>query len=266
MDKNKLIQIAQDTLDILDKGFYRIGNREFDIKESIEHSVKNSILYRPDDVIEMDKNLFKKYNTVIEVTNESTLMAGKRLSDTKLKVCSLNFASAKNPGGGFLKGSPAQEESLARSSALYPCINQMSEMYDYNRNDTTNYYSDYMIFSPNVPIIKEDNGFLTSCYKNSFITSPAVNLNFGSLDNKIVQEVMIKRIDKILSIAALNNQEALVLGAFGCGVFKNNPEDVAMYFKSLLEGKFKGVFQHITFAIYDKNNEIVNIFKKHLTE
>jgi uncharacterized protein (TIGR02452 family) len=264
MDRNKLAQIAQDTLSIIEKGMYKVGSWEFDIKDSIEYSVKNSILYHPNDVITFYENMREKYNTTIEVTNESTLMAGRRLSDKKLKVCSLNFASAKNPGGGFLKGSSAQEESIARSSALYPCIKQMTEMYEYNRNKTSTLYSDYMIFSPLVPILKEDSGFLTRCYKNSFITSPAVNLSFDTFDNKIVQNIMLQRIDKILSVAAANNQEALVLGAFGCGVFKNDPEDVAQYFKTLLDGKFKGVFKHITFAIYDKNGNMVNIFKKHL--
>ena len=94
MDRNKLIQIAQDTLEILDKGFYRVGNREFNIKDSIEYSVKNSILYRPNDVVEFVNN---NYNSVIEVTNESTLQASNRLErEKKYGICILNFASAKN--------------------------------------------------------------------------------------------------------------------------------------------------------------------------
>ena len=47
---------------------------------------------------------------------------------------------------------------------------------------------------------------------------------------------------------------AIILGAFGCGVFKNNPYTVAQIFNELLKKEgFEKYFEHITFAIYDKS-------------
>jgi len=74
----------------------------------------------------------------------------------------LNFASAKNPGGGFLGGGSAQEESLARSSGLFPCINQMQQMYETNRAYRSCLYTDHMIYSPRVPVFRDDEGYIDS--------------------------------------------------------------------------------------------------------
>ncbi|MCP4113573.1 MAG: TIGR02452 family protein [Desulfobacteraceae bacterium] len=56
---------------------------------------------------------FSGNETVIEVTTESTLEAAHRLIKEYNcnHIACLNFASAKNPGGGFSSGSQAQEES-----------------------------------------------------------------------------------------------------------------------------------------------------------
>jgi uncharacterized protein (TIGR02452 family) len=93
-----------------------------------------------------------------------------------LRIVILNFASAKNPGGGFLGGASAQEESLARSSCLYPSQTKDWTMYHFNRNQTDFLYSDYMIYSPNVVFWFDDNGIsFESPIQVDVITSPAPN-------------------------------------------------------------------------------------------
>ena len=73
---------------------------------------------------------------------------------------------------------------------------------------------------------------------------------------------MIKRIKKILIATAKNNQKNIILGAYGCGVFKNNPTDVANYFKTILKNeKYEKLFKKIVFAIYDRDNSKKEIFE-----
>ncbi|MBP1308811.1 uncharacterized protein (TIGR02452 family) [Paenibacillus sp. 1182] len=266
MDKRKrMVEIAEDTLSILEQGYYINQRAErVEIELLLNNAIQNSVLYRPDDEskiefdISMREAFSPKYNTTIEVTDETSLEAMKRLSQEGYgQVACLNFASAITPGGGFKRGSSAQEESIARSSGLFSCISQMQEMYDHNRQLHSGFYSDYMIFSPDIPIVKDDEGALwDEPYLISFITAPAVNAavikDKAWNERHMILDVMKLRIEKILSIAILHQQEVLVLGAFGCGVFKNEPSDVANLFKKVLdETRFRSAFKKIVFAVFD---------------
>lgn len=274
-------KIALETLKILELGLYTNKHGEIvDIKKDLGIAISNTMLYRPDSFLDID-NEYNKIRrerelkkTDIEVTDETTISAAKRLivdEGINEAVC-LNFASAKHPGGGFLSGSHAQEESLARSSGLYPSIAQMKEMYEYNHRNKTCLYSDYMIYSPRVPVFRNDeNELIDDAFCISFITAPAVNAGVVREREKEniekIHGVMMSRIKKILLIAALHNNRAIILGAYGCGVFKNKTEDVAQYFKKVLhEEDYKSLFDKIVFAIYDtsKDKEKVRAFKEAL--
>jgi uncharacterized protein (TIGR02452 family) len=114
----------------------------------------------------------------IEVTDESTVEAILRLAGTAA-VGVLNFASAKNPGGGFLGGAQAQEESLARASALYPCLCACNDdFYARNRHHGSALYLDLAIISPDVPWFRDDTGaWLPAPVLATVITCPAPNLS-----------------------------------------------------------------------------------------
>jgi len=259
--KELRIKIARQTIEILENGYYLNNqNQHIDIKNAQESAIKNSTLYRPDDfdTLESKSKEFIKNNnfkTSIEITNESTIEAVIRQAFDN-KIACLNFASAKNPGGGFLNGSQAQEESLARATGLYPCIEQMKEMYSFNKNLKTCLYSNYMIFSKQVPVIRDTNdNLLDNFCKVSIITSPAVNTgvvkqrepeNIASIEN-----VMRDRISMIFNVALINQVETLILGAWGCGVFQNDPEMIALLFADQLNGKYKNAFKKVVFAILD---------------
>jgi len=279
-NRDKRAKIALETLKILEAGVYtNCQGASVDIKEDLKNAVDNTVLFRPDafpnieDETEKIKNEKEPKKPIIEITDETTISAARRLvvDEGFNDVVCLNFASAKNPGGGFLSGSQAQEESLARSSGLYPCISQMKEMYDYNWANKTCFYSDYMIYSPKVPVFRNDNNkLLDEAFSISFITAPAVNAGVvrererENIDK--IHSVMINRIKKILLIAAINNNSAIVLGAYGCGVFKNKTEDVAEYFRKVLhEDVYKQLFDRITFAIYSSADKTkVGTFEKAL--
>jgi uncharacterized protein (TIGR02452 family) len=253
--------IASQTLNILNNGYYiNKENNLVDIKETLDFSIKNSILYRPNDydvLVSMADEIIARRNnqTIIEITDESTIAAVIRLS-AEANVACLNFASAKNPGGGFLGGAQAQEESIARASGMYPCINQMQEMYEYNRKLKTCLYSDYMIFSKDVPVIRDTyDNLLNDIYKTSIITAPAVNAGVVKKQEpaniKLIESVMRQRLSMILNVALINSVETLILGAWGCGVFQNDPKNVAQLFAEQLNDKYKGAFKRVVFAILD---------------
>jgi uncharacterized protein (TIGR02452 family) len=184
--------------------------------------------------------------TLVEVTTESTLSALRRLGPGAV---ALNFASAKNPGGGFLRGAIAQEESLARSSTLYATLQGQRF---YSLHTAGGFYSDAMIYSPKVTVFRDDGGaLLEEPYVASFITAAAVNVGaIQPTDFYFVESTMLLRAERVLALASAKRHEKLVLGAWGCGVFRNSPVMVASIFKKLLDTTYKGHFRHIVHPIY----------------
>lgn len=270
LNRNQRVALAQETLTVLENAAYtNPSNRRVSFSKDFEKAKAESVHYQSDSFAELfaqrDKFLAfsPKIDTIFEVSAESSLEALERLSADTEKLFCLNFASAKNPGGGFLSGSQAQEESLARSSALYPCIAQMTQMYDKNRAFKSCFYTDDMIYSPQVPVLRRDEGeFLETPYLVSFLTAPAVNV--GAIKNPNLEDVetaMLERLEKILSLAYVKDYKTLVLGAWGCGVFQNNPNHVAGYFQKQLKtgGMFEGRFEKIVFAVYSPNGNTTNL-------
>lgn len=271
MNKSARVAIAYETLDILAAGQYVNQQQEVvNISKDLSYTVKNTIHYKPEDFekvfIARDAQL--KHVTTgqcrFEVTDETTFGAAYRLivKERLKNVCCLNFASAKNPGGGFLGGAQAQEESLARASGLYKTLKQHPEMYETNRAYKSLLYTEHMIYSPLVPVFRNDEDqLLDKHYLVSIITSPAVNKG-ALMTNEPeslpkIESVMLNRIENILSVAVANQQTTLILGAWGCGVFRNSTADVAAWFAHhLLKNEtFKNAFTRIVFAIYDPSEK-----------
>ena len=122
-----------------------------------------------------------------------------------------------------------------------------------------------MIYTPGVPIIKDENGDnLDELTKTAIITAPAVNAGIvKQRESKKLGEiktVMKRRIEKVLSIALENKHFSLVLGAWGCGVFANEPAAMAKYFKWVIDNKFGNEFEKIIFAVYSKDQKIIEPF------
>jgi uncharacterized protein (TIGR02452 family) len=250
--------IAEETMAVLTDGFYEYDEEKVDISQSIQDCIKNTVSYKPEDT-PLEKE-FEKKDTVYEIKKETTLQGCHREyeANSKANICALNFASAKNPGGGFLNGSHAQEESLARASALYLSIKD-SEMYLYNtKDDNQSMYSDYMIYSPTVPVFRNDQcEFLEGPYSISFITAPCVNTKEAlkkGVQQEQIDDVIYERMDKLLSVAMYHNTDILVLGAWGCGVFGGDIERVALLFKDLLKDKYGGAFEKVIFSVLSQHD------------
>jgi hypothetical protein len=247
--------IARETLDALQRGSYSNSAGEtIDLTPWQQAAEQGSVLYKPADVPQL-LEVFQPaagQPAPIRVYQATTLEAATKLAAEFKRVGCLNFASARNPGGGFLGGSQAQEESLARSSGLYPCLTQFREMYSHNTlTARTGLYSDHAIYSPGVPVFRDDAGnWLSQPVQIDFITSPAV---------------MQRRIRQVLAIAASHHCEVLVLGAWGCGVFQNSPQQIASLFATAVaEPNIRGRFQRIDFAIFDPKppHETLSAFEK----
>lgn len=240
-------QIAEETVAILEAGHYEVGGRRVQVGERVAAAVEGARLYLPDGFAEPEGPARRE--TVVELTRETTLEAARRLGQG---VAALNFASAKNPGGGFLRGAHAQEEALARASGLYPTLRRFQEdYYDFHRAARDLRYSDRMIYSPGVPVFRDETGaLLDEPYSVSFITSPAPNR--GALPpGSDVSDALRRRAWKVLALAAAEGHERLVLGAWGCGVFRNDPAEVATAWSELLAGPFAGRFAHVAMAVWD---------------
>ncbi|WP_203905160.1 TIGR02452 family protein [Virgisporangium aliadipatigenens] len=233
----RLRAIAKETLELLESGRY----------PATDAAVAGTRLYLPDDPLPARSTVDVP---VVEVTRESTLVAARRLAGDG-PVAALNFASARNPGGGFLGGAQAQEESIARASGLYPCLSSVFEFYEHHRAEKDLRYSDRVIYSPRVPVFRDDKGRLIDpAYEVSFLTAAAPNngavLRSQPANAATVPAVLERRARRVLDVAAAHGERRLVLGAWGCGVFRNDPAVVAEAFATVLGG-----FDHVVFAVLD---------------
>lgn len=265
-------RIAQETLAIMAAGGYEnaLGNY-VDIAGLLGRAKSGTVHYTGEALGQLLKNQGggQSFATRFEVRNESTLASARRLVELgHADPLCLNFASAKNPGGGFLGGAEAQEENLAKSSGLYACIVQKSEMYEANRAHKSCIYLDDMIYSPKVPVFRDDDyGLLDEPYAASMVTAPAVNRGAVARNEPQrlgeLEAAMLVRIEMLLALALHHGHTALVLGAWGCGVFGNQPSDMARWFAHhLLRGpKYRNAFERVVFAVLDRKGAAVAAFE-----
>jgi len=249
---SKLREIAHETTGILGSGHYRApGGESVSLAQDIALAVAGTRLYLPDDKLPPAAGPGTR-TARVEVTKETTLAAARRLGGD---VACLVFASAKNPGGGFRTGAQAQEESLARASALYACQCAVPQFYEFHRRQRDLRYSDRVIYSPAVPVFRDDDGALLAApYPVAFLTAAAPNLGAITASQpgaaSDVPSVLRARAARVLDVAAAHRHRRIVLGAWGCGVFGNDPAVVATVFARLLRPP--GHFDHVAFAVYDR--------------
>ena len=263
MKRSTRQELARETVALIERGSYTsAGGRLIDIATNVRACLDGTRFYSPEDLERIRREVLSQsvgvLNTTIEVVNETTLAGISRLlSDGQGPVAALNFASAKNPGGGFLKGSQAQEESLARCSGLHASLLRASEYYERHRASPSMLYSDAMILSPGCPVIRNDEGTLLEVPQiATFITCAAPNAGAAATQRPrevpLIPEVLRRRSEYVLALAASHGYKQLVLGAWGCGVFRNDPAVVAAAFMDhLRQGLWSGRFQHVVFSVLD---------------
>ncbi|CAL9349934.1 MULTISPECIES: TIGR02452 family protein [Streptomyces] len=258
----RLRGIARETERVVAEGVYRAPNgHAVEIGAAVEAARQATTLHGPEPV---PVPPFEPAPTRFEVTGESSLAAARRLTGPGAPepVAVLNFASARNPGGGYLNGAQAQEEALCRASALYTCLLRAPGFYDHHRAHRDPFYTDRVIHAPAVPVFRDDRGALLDApFTAGFLTSPAPNAGVvRARTPERVGEVpgaLVRRAGRVLETAAHHGYRRLVLGAWGCGVFRNDPGQVAEAFRTHLGpgGRFEGAFAHVVFGILDRTRD-----------
>ena len=205
----------------------------------------------------------------VMVSPKRTLRAARILCKRKDgKVAILNFASATRPGGGVANGSHAQEEALCRVSTLYKCLSvdeAERQFYKPHRDNPNPLHNDDLIYTPGVVFFKNDHADpLAHPIKVDVISCSAPNLrppkkerNPVSITDDELYAIHVSRGRQILNAAVLHGIDYIVLGAFGCGVFMNDPNVVARAYSDLIKDYMKQ-FKRIEFAIYCRKDQPEN--------
>ena len=250
----QLRALAQENEQFIEAGFYRrTDGTKVLIGDAVRAAREGTRLYGPEPVV---VPATEPAATRFAVTGGSSLWEARQLPEP---VAVLNFASARNPGGGYLNGAQAQEEALCRASALYTCLLEAPAYYEHHRAVRDPFYSDRVIHSPGVPVFRDDRGhLLDEPVEVGFVTSPAPNA--GVIRQQVperkdeIPAALATRAARVLETAAANGYRNLVLGAWGCGVFQNDPAMVAGSFRDLLGpgGRFEGTFEQVVFGILDR--------------
>lgn len=227
----------------------QIYNNTKYISERYEKPEK-SIKYKYDN-LNFNINIFNK-TANIKVFNEDTLVITKELyNKTKSNILVLNMASEYKAGGGVENGAMAQEEELFRRTNYFQSLTQ-------------NYYplKDFeAVYTKNVTVLKDEYYQIITPLQCSFIAIAGLrkpilrNNRYNSID----RDIMYKKIEMIFKIAIVNNHTNLVLGALGCGVFANPPEEVSDIFNELCQ-KYCKYFDNIYFAIKSVRDNNFYIF------
>jgi uncharacterized protein (TIGR02452 family) len=259
MNQDALVTLAQQTLAICAAGDYNApSGTRVRIAPALATAVSGTVLHTPGDVPGGRRDRFS--STDITVHNETTFAALRRLSGSDGAVAALNFASARSPGGGFQRGTMAQEESLAYASGLYPCLARIPSFYARNREFGSAIYLDLAIFSPRVPFFRDDYGLLLEAPILASVISAAAP-NARAITEREPASVgrvgltLQRRADLVLAVAVAHGVDRLVLGAWGCGVFGNDPRVVARIFADLLgpSGPYERAFGQVVFAVLDRS-------------
>lgn len=194
------------------------------MKSQVFHSVHSDTIQR--------KQLFKVNEHLIKSDTISAI-----LNHGQGKIIALNFSNANLAGGGYILGGNAQEEALCRASLLHNTIKKCKKFYWKNRLHFLPTYTHTMIYSQNVPIIRDNDGNLLKEPKLcDFITCPAVMRTFAKFmfSNNKINQIMQERINRIIQLSTIGQPETLILGAFGCGAFGNKREIVYPMFEQAI--------------------------------
>jgi uncharacterized protein (TIGR02452 family) len=239
--------------------YYWGGNRDARRKYAVNHTKEMDEKY--------PLQIVKSVNETVTYNDNTKFLIGKTVNKMPVslvpedsveaifnyaegRTAVLNFASYKNPGGMFIDGSRAQEESLCAESFLYNVLRLQNEYYSWNNYNSKNkgMYINRALYSPDIIFIHNDRELpcdVITCAAPNISPSRKYGWGVTAEDNT---KTLDSRIKFVLNIAAHNKVDTLILGAFGCGVFGQDAYEVVSIFKKYLSTTHK-VFKKVVFAI-----------------
>lgn len=255
-------EVFQHTVHCVCSGGYKAPNGEWIALPKGKKLQKESKLYN----CQLQPGAPRYAATEITVENTDCLLAAKRLQEEGFHPAVLNMANRQTPGGGVFTGAGAQEENLFRRTnlfqSLYP-FSDFAELYGLKKR-----WERYPLdpnfggaYSPEVTVFrgeeKEGYPLLNKPYHVAVISVAGMNRpeldGSGNIAPHLVEGVKNK-IRTILDIGRLQGHDALVLGALGCGAFRNPPAHVARLFHEVIGQEYPGQFKKICFAILEDHN------------
>lgn len=270
MNKDERKNIAQDTLNCFEYGYYINDSTRIDISHLHKNAEEKIELIKEESASAQYDTADRKYTVPAEIRVVNEPVPDVFIKSQPHIYGVLNFASAYHAGGGFLNGSMAQEESLCYASDLYLLqLKYSTGYYRYNKNKKTKCYSDRMIYTPDTVFIRNSSfHYLPNPVLSNILTCPAVNLRAalhnGESENRCY-EVMKNRMRKILSVFANKGNDRIILGAYGCGVFGNDSKVISGIWNELLNDEgWKYQFKEVVFAVFDKGGSLYRIFDENI--
>ncbi len=259
-----------------------------ELKRSIDRSAEGQVIIPEGMQLSEVKARFEEKASVVVSAKRTFEAAQSYAGQDGQKVCVLNFASSVNPGGGVVRGASAQEECLCRCSTLYTCLNRpetWAGFYTPHRARDNPLYDDDCIYTPDVMVFKSDTSKpqlleREAWYGVNVITCAAPNLrnipsnaiNPCSGEKAVVTRdqlyaIHTRRLRRILDVAALHENDVVILGAFGCGAFMNDPEIVSRAMNEVVQ-EYLNMFRVIEFAVYCPAHNLRNyeVFRKNVLQ
>lgn len=254
MPRHEAAVMGHKTQDIVAQGWYlNPHGQQIDIRAMRDAATQAKVAYRPGDDLLVGAPRYAQVPTF--VYNQTTLAVAEARVMQGYRVAILNFASATTPGGGWLEGARAQEETLARSSALVYTFRD-DALYADATHWQNPFYNDTVIVSPGVPFFRHHNGqFIDTPWQADVITSAAVHAkavrNYLPERAGEIAPVMRQRTQKVFEVATTLDADILILGAWGCGAFGNDPEIIAQIMDDMMQVVDMRRFVAIDFAVVD---------------
>lgn len=277
------LEMLQDTLRILKQGYYTADDKRVNLKLSPKQMEEIQV-FLPADIERICADKAYKHVYVAEgriefgCENADSFELARQIQkemaylsdrDKKQTVLVLNLANPVHPGGGVRRGARAQEEDLCRKSSLLLSLESSAarKYYDYNSSLHTYFGSDALMITPQVEIIRDEKGNLL---QDSIIVSimscaaPMLCNGLEGITDAQYRAMMFGRITGMLKTAAYLGYQVLVLGAFGCGAFRNDAHIVSdIFYRALREFDYNGMkagnfFRRIDFAVLDRTKNQYN--------
>ncbi len=265
--RQQMIEVFNDTLKFFDEDSI--------LHDSIVNSIHQTRVYNSNFAVETESHKAGKIDVIPGRTLQTALDLHEKFPDKKIAV--LNFAASQTPGGGIWKGSRAQEESLCRSSTLYPSLRTDTAREGFYRFHEKGGFgwlaSDTCIYTPDVIICKNDDDYIPArLSREEFVKIDVVTCAAPHIFRSVIisdeglYAIHLSRAKNILRVCAYNGVDILITGAFGCGAFKNPPAIVARAWREALRD-YREKFDLVAFAVkcYSESPNNFDVFREELS-